>query len=183
MIRTERLIDNINIVPHVLESGFPDIICMNICSAAAPRGTPRHRYAGTSCPAPRTRRYENVPAFLYRPGLPLTLYVPNFCLANSAENLVFKEATCANNATGSVQGLEKELRKSLGCAHYGLNAHIVDNVICISSIDHSAHGSIDGHLEVWARRTHRVTGHGELVVYVVVALNPRTLSANLGRHC
>src|SRR5712692_5922109 len=59
---------------HVLESGWPDIICVNICSAAAPRGTSRHRYAGTSCPAPKTRKYENVPAFLYRPAdLPLTL--------------------------------------------------------------------------------------------------------------
>ena len=42
----------LKIVHHVLESGLPDMIWVNICSAAAPRGTPRHRYAGTSCPAP-----------------------------------------------------------------------------------------------------------------------------------
>jgi len=105
LIRTERL-NNLNIVPHVLESWCPDMICVNICRAAAPRGTPRLRYAGTSCPAPKTRRYENVPAFLYRPaGLQLTVYVANFWLANSAENFVVKEAICGIKAGRSVREL------------------------------------------------------------------------------
>ena len=61
-------------VHHVPESDVFDMICVNICNAAAPRGTPLHWYAGTWCPAPKTRRYENVPAFLYRPAdSPLTV--------------------------------------------------------------------------------------------------------------
>ena len=38
----------LDIVLHVPESCPPDMICVNICNAAAPRATPRHKYAGTS---------------------------------------------------------------------------------------------------------------------------------------
>ena len=73
------------------------MICVNICNAAAPRGTPRHMYAGTSWPAPKKRTYENVPAFLKTPAsAPLTVKFSNFCPANCDENFVFREATCVN---------------------------------------------------------------------------------------
>lgn len=72
------------------------MICVNICNAAAPRGTSCHWYAGTSCPAPKTRRYENVPAFLYKPaGEPLTVKFANSCSLNEDENFVSREATYA----------------------------------------------------------------------------------------
>lgn len=74
LIHAKYFPSGIDCTHHVLESGVSDIICLSICSAAAPLGTPCHRYAGTSCPAPETRRYENLPAFLYRPaGLPFTI--------------------------------------------------------------------------------------------------------------
>jgi hypothetical protein len=96
LTQVKSLPQRLGTIHHVLESGLSDMICENICSAAAPRWTPRHRYAGTSCPAPKTRRYENVPAFLYRPaGLPLTIYVAKFCFAYRGENTVLKESICA----------------------------------------------------------------------------------------
>jgi hypothetical protein len=74
LTHAKAFLSGLDAVHQVLESGLSDMICENICSVAAPRCTPRHRYAGALCPAPKTRRYENVPAFLYRPaGLPLTL--------------------------------------------------------------------------------------------------------------
>jgi hypothetical protein len=67
--------------------------------------------------------------------------------------------------------------------HHGLDANIVDNVICVTSIDDGAHIVVDDLFEGWARRAHQVTGRAELVIYVVVGLEPCILRANLGGHC
>jgi len=86
-------------------------------------------------------------------------------------------------AAESTQITKERAGENSGRAHHGLNTDIVANVICVTSIDNGAHVGVDDCLEVWARRTHPVTGRGELAVYVVVDLGPCTLSAKLGRHC
>jgi hypothetical protein len=81
-------------------------------------------------------------------------------------------------------GITKErVGESSGRAYHGLNTDIVEDVICVTNIDHGVHASVDDCFEVWARRTHPVTGRGKLAVYVDVGLTPWTLGANLGRHC
>jgi hypothetical protein len=82
----------------VEESELLLMICVNIWSAACPvlsvptsshqfsrphnhiRARVPVEYAGTSCPAPLTRTYENMPAFLYTPASwPATVHVANSC--------------------------------------------------------------------------------------------------------
>jgi len=86
-------------------------------------------------------------------------------------------------AAESTQITKEWLGENSGRAYHGLNTDIVENVICVTNIDDGVHASVDDCFEVWARRTHRVTGSGELVEYVVAAFTPWTLGANLGRHC
>jgi hypothetical protein len=86
-------------------------------------------------------------------------------------------------AAGSTQITKERLGENSGRAYHSLNTDVVDNVICVTSIDDGVHASVDDCFEVRARRTHQVTGRGELAVYVVVGLTPWTLGANLGRHC
>ncbi len=81
---------------------------------------------------------------------------------------------------GGVRG-EGESRKAR--TYHGLHAHVVTDVICVAVIDDGAHTGVDDRLESWARRTHPVTGRGELVVYAEVAVLPYRLGANFGSHC
>jgi hypothetical protein len=61
---------------------------------------------------------------------------------------------------------------------------MVDNVICVTSIDDGAHIGIDDLFEGRACRAHPVTGRGEPVVYAgVVGLEPWSHRANLGGYC
>jgi len=125
------------------------MICVNICNAAAPRGTPRHMYAGTSCPAPKKRTYENVPAFLKIPAsAPLTVKFANFCPANCDENSVLREATCGNTETGQSERREAANVSGELHAYHGLDALEVDNEIRIAVVDDGAHASVDDCLEV-----------------------------------
>ena len=67
--------------------------------------------------------------------------------------------------------------------YHGLDAHIVDDVICVTSIDDGAYVGVDDRFEVWACSAHPVTGRSELVEYEEVGLDPCRLRANLGGHC
>ena len=72
------------------------------------------------------------------------------CLVNSAENLVFKEDTCANNDEISVRaGRGRGVWKNSGCAYHSLDSDIIENVICVAIKDDGAHASVDDRLEVW----------------------------------
>jgi hypothetical protein len=68
-------------------------------------------------------------------------------LANSVENLVFKEDTYANSDEISKRagrwGRENSRR-----AYHGLDSDIIENVISVAIIDDCAYARVDDHLEV-----------------------------------